>query len=87
MGSLAEGKHADLVILDEDPLSDITAVRTAVVGVIQGGRVVRDDRGLFGDVKHSPRLVTSKALSPAAAEHESDVQSRASQSAGVKAPA
>ncbi|MEA2362406.1 MAG: hypothetical protein QOD71_1551 [Thermoleophilaceae bacterium] len=87
VGSLAKGKHADLVILDEDPLSDITAVRTAVVGVIQGGRVVRDDRGLLGDVAHAPRLVTSKALSPAAAEHESNVRSRASGSAGVKAPA
>jgi imidazolonepropionase-like amidohydrolase len=47
VGSIAEGKLADLVVIDGDPLADITLTRTGVVAVVQGGIVRRDDLGLF----------------------------------------
>ncbi len=47
VGSIEVGKLADLVVIDGDPLSDITLCRTGVVGVVQGGVVHRDDLGLF----------------------------------------
>jgi len=58
VGSIEVGKLADLVVIDGDPLSDITLCRTGVVGVVQGGVVHRDDLGLF---------VGSRAPAPAAA--------------------
>jgi len=39
VGTLTEGKLADLVILDGDPLQDFTALRRTVA-VLKGGRVV-----------------------------------------------
>jgi imidazolonepropionase-like amidohydrolase len=76
VGSIEVGKHADLVILDGDPLSDVTAVRTSVVGVIQGGRVVRDDTGVLSELRRGERsrVVTTHAVSPAAARHAEDVE-------------
>jgi imidazolonepropionase-like amidohydrolase len=85
VGSLTPGKQADFVVLDEDPLADISAVRTSVVAVIQGGRVVRDDHGLLSEVRHEPRLVTSKALSGAAIDHVEDVSRGRGERAGVEA--
>lgn len=42
-GAIAPGLEADLVALDGDPLSDITAVRR-VVFVMRGGRIYRNSR-------------------------------------------
>jgi imidazolonepropionase-like amidohydrolase len=47
VGSIEAGKLADLVVVDGDPLTNISVTRTGVVGVVQGGTVVRDDLGLF----------------------------------------
>ena len=42
IGSIAPGLHADIIALDGDPLTDITAVRR-VVFVMKGGIVFRND--------------------------------------------
>jgi imidazolonepropionase-like amidohydrolase len=47
IGSVEQGKLADLVVIDGDPLTDISATRTNVVAVLQGGVLRRDDLGLF----------------------------------------
>jgi imidazolonepropionase-like amidohydrolase len=49
VGSIESGKLADLVVVDGDPLADISLARTGVVAVVQGGTVRRDDLGLFWD--------------------------------------
>lgn len=46
LGVLAPGAAADLIVLDGDPVADVSALRS-LHGVIQGGRAVRDDRGLL----------------------------------------
>ena len=38
-------------MIDGDPLSGISLVRTGVVGVVQDGRVVRDDLGLMDELR------------------------------------
>ncbi len=43
VGSLGAGRFADLVAVDGDPLADVTLLERPVV-VLQGGRIVRDDR-------------------------------------------
>ena len=43
IGSLAPGMQADIIALDGDPTSDITAVRR-VAFVMKGGKVYRDDK-------------------------------------------
>ena len=43
IGSLAPGMQADIIALDGDPTSDITAVRR-VIFVMKGGTVYRDER-------------------------------------------
>jgi imidazolonepropionase-like amidohydrolase len=43
IGQVRPGYAGDLIAVDADPLADITALR-AISLVIQGGRVVRDDR-------------------------------------------
>ena len=43
IGTVEQGKMADLVAVDENPLSDVSAMR-GISLVIQSGRVVRDDR-------------------------------------------
>jgi imidazolonepropionase-like amidohydrolase len=55
VGSIEAGKLADLVVIDGDPLSDITLTRTGVVGVMQGGVVHRDDVGLFDGLRAKAR--------------------------------
>jgi imidazolonepropionase-like amidohydrolase len=48
LGTITQGKYADIVALDADPLKDIHALRT-VGFVMKGGVVVRDDsRGIAG---------------------------------------
>ena len=42
LGSIANGKFADLLILDGDPTRDITALRTIRI-VMKGGRLYRND--------------------------------------------
>lgn len=46
VGVLTPGAAADLIVLDGDPVADVSALRT-LHGVVQGGRAVRDDRGLL----------------------------------------
>jgi hypothetical protein len=66
VGSIETGKYADFVVINGDPLSDISLVRTGVVGVIQGGRVIRDDLGLMNDIRllDPPSTVTTTAIVP-----------------------
>ncbi|WP_439101370.1 amidohydrolase family protein [Congregibacter sp.] len=45
LGSIAEGKFADLVFVDADPTQDISALRS-ISFVMKGGAVHRDDHGL-----------------------------------------
>lgn len=45
LGSIAEGKFADLVFVDADPTQDISALRS-INFVMKGGAVHRDDHGL-----------------------------------------
>lgn len=47
IGTIEQGKLADLIIVDGDPLDDIRLLVSGVIGVIQGGRVIRDDFGLL----------------------------------------
>src|SRR5699024_580531 len=46
IGTLEPGKHADLVVCEGDPLTDISLLGDAdnVVLVVQGGRTVKDTR-------------------------------------------
>jgi imidazolonepropionase-like amidohydrolase len=55
IGTIEPGKLADLVVIDGDPLADISLVRTGVVGVVQDGRVVRDDLGLMDELQADQR--------------------------------
>jgi imidazolonepropionase-like amidohydrolase len=55
IGTIQPGKLADLVVIDGDPLSDISLVRTGVVGVVQDGRVIRDDLGLLDALRADGR--------------------------------
>lgn len=66
VGSIEVGKYADFVVIDGDPLNDVSLLRTGVVGVVQGGRVIRDDLGLMSDVRvlHPPSTVTTTAIVP-----------------------
>ena len=66
VGSVEAGKLADFVILDGDPLADIDRVVSGVVGVIQGGRVVRDDLGLLDELRRTVTAWrrTSTAIMP-----------------------
>ncbi|MEE8297371.1 MAG: amidohydrolase family protein [Hyphomicrobium sp.] len=43
LGTLKAGKLADIVIIDGDPLTDISDLENVAV-VIQGGRVIVDNR-------------------------------------------
>ncbi|MBB3051622.1 imidazolonepropionase-like amidohydrolase [Prauserella isguenensis] len=45
LGTLAPGAHADLVVLDEDPLADVTVLADPgnIRTVVQGARVVRSE--------------------------------------------
>jgi imidazolonepropionase-like amidohydrolase len=48
VGTITQGKYADIVALDADPIEDIHALRT-IGFVMKGGVVVRDDsRGIVG---------------------------------------
>ena len=44
LGSIEPGKHADLVVVDGDPLQDITCLKDAanVRMVVKNGEVVKD---------------------------------------------
>jgi imidazolonepropionase-like amidohydrolase len=55
IGTIEPGKLADLVVVDGDPLSDISLTRTAVVGVVQDGNVIRDDLGLLDELRADRR--------------------------------
>lgn len=49
VGTLEEGKFADLVITEVDPLSDISLLASpaSIGAIIQGGRLVKDVKGWF----------------------------------------
>jgi imidazolonepropionase-like amidohydrolase len=64
IGSLEEGKIADLLILDDDPLRDIGSTQSALVGVIQGGAVRRDDLGLLTPLRRDPDAQSNFYLVP-----------------------
>jgi imidazolonepropionase-like amidohydrolase len=63
IGSIAVGKFADFVLVDGDPLEDVSIMGSGVRGVIQGGRVVRDDLGRLDDLRRGetvpPRTSTA----------------------------
>jgi len=61
IGTIEPGKLADLVVIDGDPLTDISLVRTGVVGVVQDGRVVRDDLGLMDGLRADRRTTAQPA--------------------------
>ena len=66
IGSIEPGKLADLVVVDGDPLTDISVLRTGVVGVVQNGRVVRDDLGVLDALRADSR---ERETDPSAALH------------------
>ncbi|WP_166350652.1 metal-dependent hydrolase family protein [Phytoactinopolyspora limicola] len=45
-GTLRPGARADVLLMEGDPTTDVSVLRS-LHGVIQGGRIVRDDRGLL----------------------------------------
>lgn len=49
VGSLAPGRHADLVAVADDPLADVTTLERPVV-VVKGGRIALDRRASGGTV-------------------------------------
>ena len=51
IGSIAAGKVADLVLVDGDPLADVSVLGSGVRAVVQGGRVVRDDLARLDDLR------------------------------------
>jgi imidazolonepropionase-like amidohydrolase len=51
IGTIEEGKTADIVVLDGNPLDDIGLATAGVIGVLKGGRVGRDDRAVLGPVR------------------------------------
>lgn len=51
VGSIHEGKSADLLIVDGDPLSDISHLVSGTMAVIQAGRIVRDDLGILAEAR------------------------------------
>ena len=55
IGTIEPGKIATSSSIDGDPLSDISLVRTGVVGVIQDGRVIRDDLGVMDELRADRR--------------------------------
>jgi imidazolonepropionase-like amidohydrolase len=42
LGTIAEGKLADLVVVDGDPSTDISCLRMGLRLVVQDGEIVRD---------------------------------------------
>jgi imidazolonepropionase-like amidohydrolase len=66
VGSIEAGKYADFAVINGDPLSDVSLLRTDVVGVVQGGRVIRDDLGLMNELRllYPPSTVTTTAIVP-----------------------
>ena len=63
LGTIAEGKLADLVVLSQDPATDISHVRT-VDSVMRGGQWIRDvcDMPLAGD--HEDKTIVEKMRFP-----------------------
>lgn len=63
VGSIAVGKDADLVLVEGDPLADVSVLRRGIRGVLQSGRVVRDDLGRLDDLRRGeivrPRTSTA----------------------------
>jgi imidazolonepropionase-like amidohydrolase len=46
VGTLEPGKAADLIVVEGNPVDDVTRLRTAIRMVVQAGQVRRDDLGL-----------------------------------------
>lgn len=58
LGTVESGKLADLLVVDFDPLTDITPLADPdnVTAIVQGGAVVKDSAGWFGDEPSRPLL-------------------------------
>lgn len=61
LGSLEPGKLADLVVIDGNPLDDITTLHDRVVFVMRGGTIYRDDLGIAGGAFRGPAGITATA--------------------------
>lgn len=59
LGTVEEGKLADMLILEGDPRDNLRYLQERLVGVIQGGEIVRDDAGVLGGIK--PKTITRLA--------------------------
>lgn len=46
IGSIRPGNVADIVVVQGDPLTDISVLEKGVVFVMRSGKVVRDDLGV-----------------------------------------
>jgi imidazolonepropionase-like amidohydrolase len=53
VGSITAGKRADLILVDGDPLRDISAIRKADLVIARG--VIHDPAELFGSLGIAPR--------------------------------
>jgi imidazolonepropionase-like amidohydrolase len=59
LGSIESGKLADIVVIDGNPLDDITTLHNRVVFVMRGGIIYRDDLGLAGASSEGPAGITA----------------------------
>ena len=60
LGTLEEGKVADILVLEDDPRDDLRNLTKALVCVIQSGVPVRDDRALFEPIQFPIRTMLAK---------------------------
>jgi imidazolonepropionase-like amidohydrolase len=51
IGTIEPGRAADLVIVDGDPLTDVSLLETGITAVVQRGQAVRDDTALLNRVE------------------------------------
>jgi len=57
VGVIAAGAFADMIVIDANPLADLACLSqhdNKIVAVIQGGRSVRDDKGLLATAAQAP---------------------------------
>lgn len=59
LGTLETGKIADLLVLDSNPLKDITKIRESIVLIVKEGKVVNRET-----LPHKPILTSPQAVNP-----------------------